>query len=246
MWPTIVDNLLMSLWLHLPFALAAWGLRLVNFSGFLGGLLLGELIFLGAGWRGWLILVGFFTLAVGATKLGYTKKAERELAQEEGGRRGAKHALANSAWAVLLALALPVFAAWWPAGLLPLTLAYVGAFATAVSDTGSSELGQLYGTKPVLITTFRRVPPGTAGAVSWQGTLGGLALAALLGLLAASVGLIPWSTVWIPPLAGLLGSSFESYLGAWLPAGGLSNEVENFLNTVVGSLAAFGLSWLVV
>ena len=244
MWQTILDNLLLSLWLHLPFALLAGLLGVVSVSGMLGGLLLGELVFAGLGWRGWLILVGFFVLGTLATKLGYKEKEKRGLAQEGGGRRGAKHALANTACATLLAVASPFIDAAWPALALPLVLAFVGAFAIAVFDTGSSELGQLYGRKPVLITTFRRVEPGTAGAVSWQGTLGGLGLAALMGLLAAGVGLIPWSLVWIPPLAGLVGSSFESYLGAWLPEGKLSNELENFLNTVVGALVAFGLAWL--
>ena len=176
--------------------------------------------------------------------MGYREKEKRGLAQEKGGRRGAKHALANTICATVLAVAAPFVASFRPAAAPPLTLAFVGAFATAVFDTGSSELGQLYGHNPVLITTFRRVEPGTPGAVSWQGTLGGLVLASLLGILAAGVGLVPWSVFWISPAAGLVGSSFESYLGAWLAEGKLSNELENFLNTLVGALSAFCLAWL--
>jgi len=186
------------------------------------------------------VLAGFFALGTIVTKMGYRKKEELGLAQESKGRRGSKHVAANCALATLLAITVLLTSE----ACAFLTMAFVGALATATTDTGSSELGQLYGRKPVLITTFRRVEPGTPGAVSWQGTLGGFVLAALLGVLAAAVGLIPWVLVWIPPVAGLIGGSFESYLGALIPSGKLSNEVENFLNTVVGAGAAFLLAMI--
>ncbi|MCX7022493.1 MAG: DUF92 domain-containing protein [bacterium] len=242
MLETLWQNFLQSLYIHLPFALLALILGWVSLSGFLGGLGIGWLVFLGLGWRGWVVLAFFFALGTLVTRLGYKKKEALGLAQEGKGRRGSKHVAANCALATLLAVAALLVSEVWPGGVALLTAAFVGALATATLDTGSSELGQLYGKKPVLITTFRRVEPGTAGAVSWQGTLGGLGLAALVGLLAAAIGMIPWSWVWIPPAAGLIGGSFESYLGALVPSGKLSNEVENFLNTVVGAAAAFLLA----
>ena len=60
--------------------------RSVNASGFFGGLLIGTTIWTFLGWQGWLILVAFFVIGTGATKLGYKKKAERNLAQEGGGQ----------------------------------------------------------------------------------------------------------------------------------------------------------------
>jgi uncharacterized protein (TIGR00297 family) len=239
MLETLWQNFLQSLYVHLPFALLALVLKWVSLSGFFGGLGIGWLVILGLGWRGWVVLAGFFALGTVVTKLGYKKKEKLGLAQESEGRRGSRHVAANCALATLLAVAALLVSGVWPAGVRLLTMAFVGALATATLDTGSSELGQLYGRKPVLITTFRRVEPGTPGAVSWQGTLGGFVMAALLGLLAAGVGMIHWSLVWIPPVAGLVGGSFESYLGALVPSGKLSNEVENFLNTVVGAGAAF-------
>ncbi|HDR06261.1 MAG TPA: DUF92 domain-containing protein [Candidatus Coatesbacteria bacterium] len=239
MWDTLWQNFLQSLYVHLPFALLAFVLGWVSLSGFLGGLAVGWLVFLGLGWRGWLVLAGFFALGTGVTRLGYRRKEVLGLAQEESGRRGSRHVAANCALATLLALAALVTGDVWR-GLL--TAAFVGALATATLDTGASELGQLYGKRPVLITTFRRVEPGTAGAVSWQGTLGGILMAALLGVLAAAVGLIPWPWAWIPPAAGLIGGSFESFLGALVPSGRLSNEIENFLNTVVAAAAALLLT----
>ena len=244
MLETLWQNFLQSLYIHLPFALLALILRWVSLSGFVGGLGLGWLVFIGLGWRGWVVLGCFFALGTGVTKIGYRKKEKLGLAQESKGRRGSKHVAANCALATLLAIAVLLTCEAWPLGGAFLTMAFVGALATATTDTGSSELGQLYGKKPILITTFSRVEPGTPGAVSWQGTLGGFVLAALLGVLAAAVGLIPWVLVWIPPVAGLIGGSFESYLGALIPSGKLSNEVENFLNTVVGAGAAFLLAMI--
>ena len=47
-------------------------------------------------WRGYLLLLAFFVIGSAATKLGYRKKAAAKLAQEDKGRRGARHALANA------------------------------------------------------------------------------------------------------------------------------------------------------
>ncbi len=244
MLETLWQNFLQSLYIHLPFALLALILKWVSLSGFIGGLGIGWLVFIGLGWRGWVVLAGFFALGTIVTKIGYRKKEKLGLAQESKGRRGSRHVAANCALATLLGITVLLTSEAWPLGGVLFTMAFVGALATATLDTGSSELGQLYGRKPVLITTFRRVEPGTPGAVSWQGTLGGFVLAALLGVLAAAVGMIPWALVWIPPVAGLIGGSFESYLGALIPSGKLSNEVENFLNTIVGAGAAFLLAMI--
>ncbi len=61
---------------------------------------------------------------------------------------------------------------------------------------------------------MRRQPPGTSGAVSWPGTLGGLA-----GSLAVALGglwLTPqWAAAWIAvTAAGFLGALVDSLLGA--------------------------------
>jgi len=53
-------------------------------------------------------------------------------------------------------------------------------FACCMGDTLASELGILSSTPPILLTTFRTVPPGTNGALSLLGTAasigGGMAM----------------------------------------------------------------------
>ena len=47
-----------------------------------------------------------------------------------------------------------------------LIVAYVASLATKLADTFASEIGKAYGKTTFLITTFKRVEPGTEGAVS--------------------------------------------------------------------------------
>jgi len=225
---------------NLVLALAAHAARSVNLSGAAAGFLVGTAIWAFLGWPGFLLLAAFFVLGSAATKLGYGHKAAAKLAQEDGGRRGARHALANC----LVAVVCAVLAATTPYGLL-FSLAFAAAFATAAADTAGSEIGQLYGRRAYLPTTFRRVPPGTHGAVSVEGTLAGVAASLVLGGLGAAVGLYPWPGAVLVAAAAFVGTTVESILGATVETDGLlDNEAMNFLNSLIGALVAFGLAAL--
>lgn len=234
-----------ALILNVGLAGLAFAAGTVSRSGVIGGVLVGTAIYLSVGLPGWLMLVGFFVLGSAASKLGYQRKAALGVAQDAGGRRGAKHALANCGAALICAIAF--YFTQHPAWIF----AYVGAFATALSDTSASEIGQLYGRTPILITTFRRVPVGTEGAVSLEGTLAGIAASVLLALLGWAVALVIPShglhLVWIIAVAAFVGTTLESYLGATIEGvKGIDNEVINFANTVIGAATAAVLSLLVL
>jgi uncharacterized protein (TIGR00297 family) len=240
-----MDAWIWALGLNLGLAALAYLAGTVSRSGVIGGVVVGSAIYLCVGLPGWLMLVGFFVLGSGASKLGYQRKAALGVAQEDRGRRGAKHALANCGTALACAIAFH----FWPH---PAWLcAYVGAFATALSDTSASEIGQLYGRTPILITTFQRVPVGTEGAVSLEGTLAGIAASLLLALLGWAVGLagsgVGAHFVWVIAVAAFVGNTLESYLGATLEGlKGIDNEVINFANTVIGAGTAAALCLLVL
>ena len=93
-WPFAV-RLLTGAAINAALAGAAYAARTVDLSGVLAGLLVGTAIYAFLDWRGWLLLVAFFVIGSACTKLGYRRKAAANLAQEQGGRRGARHALAN-------------------------------------------------------------------------------------------------------------------------------------------------------
>ena len=185
------------------------------------------------GWRAFAILVAFFVLGTLTTRLGRGRKERLGVAQEKRGARSARHAIANCGVAVVLALLTATAAT---PGLF--ALAFVCAYATAAFDTVSSEVGQAWGGKPVLITTLKRVPIGTDGAVSLLGTLAGFGAAALVGGLAVGLGMVPASLLPLVLLAAFVGSSADSLLGATLERRGLlDNEAVNFSNTLIGALA---------
>lgn len=221
-------------------AVLAFGFRrsgMVDRSGMIAGLFVGVLTMVFAGWRGFLILIAFFALGSGATRLGLRRKERLGIAQEKKGARSARHALANCGVAVYLAFL--VISAAQPS---LFALAFVCAYATAAFDTVSSEIGRAYGGRPVLITTLRPVPAGTDGGVSWVGTLAGLAAAWIIGAIATASGFIQPERTPIVLAAAFIGSTADSILGATLETRGLiDNEAVNFSNTLVGALSGIGL-----
>ena len=113
---------------------------------------------------------------------------------------------------------------------LPPTLLLV-SMAVATSDTWASEIGKYFRQPTYDILRWRRVPPGLSGGISWIGTGGGAAGAALIAtlgvLLLPSFSAIDCITV---TSFGFLGMLVDSVLGAALqarydngPAAGLSD-----------------------
>jgi uncharacterized protein (TIGR00297 family) len=240
--PGLPLRLLLAAAVNAALAGTAYALRTVNRSGVIAGFLVGFVIYAFLDWQGYLLLLAFFVIGSAATKLGYRKKEAAKLAQEDKGRRGARHALANAG----VATACAVFAAMTPYPVL-FALAFAGAFATAAADTASSEIGQLLGRRTYLVTTFRPVPRGTEGAVSLEGTLAGILASLLIAALGAALGLFSWKGVPVVVFAAFVGTTFESIVGAALERRQLlDNEALNFLNTLVGALVAAAFAFWVL
>ena len=221
--------------------LAAYALRLVSRSGLIGGLVVGAVIAAAFGARGFAVLAVFFALGSGATRLRFATKAAEGTAQADRGARGARHALANGACGVGLALwrLLAGDAPSW------LEIAFVGSFAVALCDTIGTEIGQAYGRTTRLPTTWRRVPRGTDGAVSVEGTLAGAGAALALGLFATAIGLIgPWAAGALVGAAGFVGALLESFAGALGVGRRVHGHGLNFANTVVGATLAVAFTEL--
>ena len=223
-----MGQLLAALIVTALFAALAYALGMVSRGGVLGGFVVGTAIYTSLGPRGFAVLALFVVGGSLLTRLGYGRKQSSGTAEAGSGRRGAKNALANCSVAVACALiaaatSSDAFAA-----------AFVASLGAAFADTAESEVGQLYGRAPRLITTLREVPPGTDGAVSIPGTLAGIAAAGLTASLGLALGLIAAPGIaLLVALAAFLGTVTDSLLGALAPRVG--NELTNVLCTLVAA-----------
>jgi uncharacterized protein (TIGR00297 family) len=128
---------------------------------------------------------------------------------------------------------------------MPLFAIALAALAGAAGDTVSSEVGQVLGGRPRMVTTLQQVEPGVDGAISSSGTLAGVAAVVIV---AAAGTLAMFGDVhmyWISCAGGVFCLFFDSLLGATLEQRGwLNNDAVNFLSTA--SAAAFALGLMAV
>jgi uncharacterized protein (TIGR00297 family) len=187
-------------------------------------------------------------LAFAATRVGRAKKERLGTAERRRGR-SASQIVANLGFAALVSSGPVHFwlldCRWIPhhigaqAPFLALALA---ALAEAAADTVSSEIGQVLGGRPRMITTLRLVDAGKDGAVSLAGTLAGVVAAAGVAG-AGSWALRGDLTLFAVSSAGaVFGLFFDSLLGATLEEWGwLNNDAVNFLSTASAAGAALAL-----
>jgi uncharacterized protein (TIGR00297 family) len=238
--PLLARRVLFGLAANAVIAMAALAVRSVDLSGALTAVAVGTAITAGLGLPGLALMIAFFVVGTLATRIGHRVKAARGIAQEKGGARSWRHALANGAVPAALAVLAATMAEPWRD---LLALAYAAAVATAAADTCSSEVGKAFGRRTFLITTLRPVPPGTEGAVSLEGTLGGFVGALIVGATGAATGFLGWAAVLLVGVAGLVGSLAESALGTVATRRGwMDDHLLNATNTTIGALAAVAIA----
>lgn len=225
-------------------------------EGFAHSLALGTMLWTTLGWRGWTVCVLYLFLGQLVTKVGFAEKEALGIAEGRGGRRGPENvwgsALTGTMCASAAAAALRGGGAFLGLGSDVWILAYVASLATKLADTFASEIGKAFGKTTFLITTLKPVPRGTEGAISLEGTLASVVGGSLLSLYAwLVVGLIPSAEgVGVATLAAFLATMAESLIGATLQekegAAWMTNEVVNFINTLIGAAIAIVLGVLVL
>jgi uncharacterized protein (TIGR00297 family) len=226
---------------NLGVAAAGYAARTVSLSGAVCGAIIGIAIFVALGWQGWTLLLVTFIAASVATRTGRARKELLGIAEERGGRRGAGNAIANTGIAAVSAVlaGLDVHAG-------AARLAFVAALVAGGSDTIASEIGKAYGRRTWSVTSVSRVPPGTSGAMSLEGTIAGVLGATALGALAIGLGLLEPGSLAVVVIAATIGAFLESWLGATLEEPGiLNNDLLNFINTAAAAVAAVILArWM--
>uniref|UniRef100_H3HDP5 Transmembrane protein 19 n=1 Tax=Phytophthora ramorum TaxID=164328 RepID=H3HDP5_PHYRM len=185
---------------------------------------------LAAGYRFGLLLLGFYFSGSKLTKVRASVKQQLDANYKPGGQRSAGQVLACSLLATLLAVYsvvqfgdADVALNFQDApGQSYLVASYIGHYACCAADTWASELGVLSKSEPRLITTLRRVPPGTNGGVSVLGlavsALGGAFIGALHYAASLASGTAQLQVITLGVVTGLFGSVLDSVLGATVQA----------------------------
>jgi uncharacterized protein (TIGR00297 family) len=160
-------------------------LRGLTPAGVAHAALLGTLVYAAFGAGGYALVCVYFLAGSAVTKLRLAQKQAEGIAEARSGRRSpasvwGSGAAGMAAAAAALAGVPPGDALW--------RLAFVASFASKLADTASSEVGKAYGRTTYLCTTFRRVPRGTEGAVSAEGTAAGVVASAAMATLALALG----------------------------------------------------------
>lgn len=229
-------------------------LRWLTADGVVAAMLVGALVFRGAGLSGLALLGLFFVSGSLLTAWNLRERpprpqdAQGDLANGSGsalrpGRalrplRNGRQVIANGGWAAAGAILI-----FWRPDLG--WAALLGSLATAQADTWASEIGLHARHPPRLITTGRPVPPGTSGGISLLGTVAGALGAMVMAGVGRALG-VPLSTTVVAVAVGVLGMLTDSWLGATLEAQGrLDNDGVNLAATSVGAVGATALTRLV-
>lgn len=284
---TIVANIVFiatALAVNVAAGYAAFRRGSVNGSGAAAGALVGTLILSVGGFLYWIMLMLFFVSSSLASRAGERRKERLDRMHERGSRRDAVQVFANGGLAAIVLIALRVTD--HPA----LAVAAAATFASVNADTWASEFGVLSSRAPRSIITGKRLEPGTSGGVSLLGTgaaaIGSVLIAVWFVLgqslaVAEAPRVVVWaagptgfaglSALLVVSVAGLVGTTVDSVLGATLQAQyrapdgstterpmhadgpnervrGLSfvnNDVVNLLSSLVAALAA-GVAWALV
>ncbi len=198
------------------FALAAlvgfisFKIGFLSLSGSLMTFLLATFIFGLGGWAWAVPILTFFILSSLLSKFGKKQKQRFKNTFEKSGVRDYAQVLANGGIPGILMILNFIFPHDFFYSL------YLLSLAVATADTWSTELGVLSKSRPVLITTLKKVDPGISGAISLIGTLGGLVgafLVILSGYLFARFSLTHFLLLLI---FSLLGDFLDSLIGATL------------------------------
>lgn len=216
--------------------------KLLTPAGYIHAGILGVLIWGTLGWQGYLVVMFYFLVGSGVTRIGMAQKEAEGIAEKRSGMRGPENvwgsALAGTICAVAsLFVTSPYRELLW--------LGFVASFSTKLSDTCASEVGKAYGKRTFLITTLQPVARGTEGAVSLEGTLAGIVASVAIALVAWGVGLIDLVGIGLCAIAAFIATNLESVIGATLQSKytWLTNEVVNIFNTLIGAIAAVLLAF---
>ncbi len=204
-------RMMLGLGLSLIIGILAFLLNWLSLDGMRAAVLFGTAV-LGTG--GWLpasaVLVFFISSSILSKRTpGENEVAEAFLASRTKARRDGWQVWANGFWVVFFLIA------WFIFEESAHLIAAYAAISVAVSDTWATEVGCRNPGKTVLITSLKKVEPGTDGGISFKGMVAALAGALLIPLLLFPVSnRVDLTVALVIAISGFAGSLLDSLLGA--------------------------------
>lgn len=220
-------------------------LKGLMWEGVISSWFLGTLSFGAFGTGGYAIVCLYFIIGSFVTKLKLQQKQKEGIAEARSGRRGLGSVLGSGAAGIVCSILSLTLLDLHPSFDPLLRAAFVASFSSKLADTVSSEIGKAYGKTTYLMSTLQKVPRGTEGAISLEGSLAGVAASILISLVALLLGEIDYQGLGCVVVASVFANGLESWIGAVLQGrpgwGFLTNDAVNVLQISVASIASAAL-----
>ena len=201
-------------------------MRVLDKWGIILAVVMGILIWVFGGLNYLALMLSFLFLGVIATKYEHHIKRDLGIYEHE---RGWENVLSNGLVPTILAISSSVV------GPVP----FIASLAATTSDTFASEIGVLGKGKPVSLENFRKVKPGTSGAISIMGTVASLVGATIIGIIAIFFFGINPLTALLVGVAGFIGSFVDTVFGIFEEKGIGTKGTTNFLCSLAGGLLGY-------
>ena len=213
--------------------------RALTLDGIVASAVMGLTILVLSGLSGFLVLLLFLVVGSIATYIGKEKKKKLEhLDVKDLFGRSAYNVMSNGIVAMIIS-SLYIL----NINENMVNIAYLASISAVLADTLGSEIGVL-SENAYLITSFKRVPPGTNGGVSLLGTAATLTGAFLIGIVALLYG-YGVKELFVVAISGTVGAFIDSLLGATLENRGIIDKGGvNMLCSA--SAAGFAIALLLV
>jgi len=235
-----LENFIIALIISLALGLMAYKTKVVDKTGMTSGVVVSMGILICMDVKFFTIFFTFVIIGAIFTAYKWKKKVKERTAEKEEGR-GISNVLGNGLPPLIFALAYAVL----PEQNLALLCGYISAVAALAADTASSEIGVLSKSKPIMITTLKRVEKGTDGGISILGTFAGLLTTMLIAAVAVIIGIANWYVFIAVIFAGNFGNFVDSLIGATLERGKIFGKQEtNFVCGISGGLCGLFLCLL--
>jgi len=228
-----LENFIIALLISVVLGMLAYKVKVVDASGMVSGIIVSMGILICMDVKFFVIFFSFVIIGAIFTAYDWKKKVKEKTSEGKEGTRSISNVLGNG----LPALIFAMFYAVVPEQNLPLLCGYISAVAALAADTASSEIGVLSKSKPIMLTTFKRVEKGTDGGISVLGTFAGLVTTAIIAVVALIIGIANLYVFFIVILSGNFGNFVDSFIGATLERRKIFGKQEtNFVCGISGGL----------